>query len=205
MDGHCRQPQHNSARRNNINTMLMQPRDIDRIAVESYMILQQWRIYGGPLGHTPLTKNIFFTIRKNRKIWFDLLQCYFQLSPGGIPPLQSQIPPPRKTPKIQKTLKNASNLPPPPPDMCFPPPRTWSLELTLDLLSVSTAASKNLPPPPKYATVLQWSPLWVERKKYPHDYFQLIIITQITSCWLQGAIMWINCQRGLFFYVLSPK
>ena len=141
MDGHCRQSQHNSVRRNNINTMLMPPRDIDRIAVESYMILQQWRIYGGPLGHTPLTKNIFFTIRKNRKIWFDLLQCYFQLSPGGIPP--PRIPPPQKNTQNTKNIKKCIEFT---PRYVFPPPRTWSLELTLDLLSVSTAASENLPP-----------------------------------------------------------
>ena len=47
-----------------INTMLMPPRDIDRIAVESYMILQQWRIYGGPLGHAPFDKKYFFHLRK---------------------------------------------------------------------------------------------------------------------------------------------
>ena len=58
------QPQHNSVRRNNINTMLMPPRDIDRIAVESYMILQQLRIYGGPLGHTPFDKKYFFHHKK---------------------------------------------------------------------------------------------------------------------------------------------
>ena len=45
-----------------------------------------------------------------------ILQCYFQLSPGDPPP-ESQIPP-RKTPKIQKILKNASNLP---PRYVFPP------------------------------------------------------------------------------------
>ena len=45
-------------------------------------------------------------------------QCYFQLSPGGEFPPESQIPP-RKTPKIQKTLKNVSNLP---PRYVFPPP-----------------------------------------------------------------------------------
>ena len=49
------------------------------------------------------------------------------ISWGDSPP-EFQIPPPRKTPKIQKkTLKNASNLP---PRYVFPP-RTWSLELTL--------------------------------------------------------------------------
>ena len=53
-------------------------------------------------------------------------QCYFQLSPGGIFPPESQIPP-RKTTKIQKTLKNASNLPP----TYAVPPRARSLELTL--------------------------------------------------------------------------
>ena len=55
-------------------------------------------------------------------------QCYFQLSPGGggNPP---RIPKsPRKTPKIQKTLKmHRIYL----PDMCFPFPRTWSLGSTL--------------------------------------------------------------------------
>ena len=58
-------------------------------------------------------------------------QCYFQLSPGGEfpPPPQNPKFPPRKTPKIQKMLKNALNLP---PRYVFPPPpRTWSLELTL--------------------------------------------------------------------------
>ena len=58
--------------------------------------------------------NNYYTSYKN------IDQCYFQLSPGGIPPPPRipNSPPPRKTPKIQKTLKNASNLP---PDMCFPP------------------------------------------------------------------------------------
>ena len=60
-------------------------------------------------------------------------QCYFQLSPGGggeFPPPRIPNSPPEKHPKYKKTLKNVSNLPPryvfPPP-----PPRTWSLELTL--------------------------------------------------------------------------
>ena len=72
------------------------------------------------------------------------LQCYFQLSPGGgDPPWISNSP--RKTPKIQKTLKNASNLPP-----CryvFPNPhRTWSIELTLPPLN-DHSHSPNTPSP----------------------------------------------------------
>ena len=42
-------------------------------------------------------------------------------------------PSPRKTPNIQKTFKNASNLP---PRYVFSPPRTWSLELTLTLIQL---------------------------------------------------------------------
>ena len=53
-------------------------------------------------------------------------QCYFQLSPGGNSP-PPRIPNlPRKTPKIQKTIKNASNLPPPPSHICGPPKSTES-------------------------------------------------------------------------------
>ena len=59
------------------------------------------------------------------------IQCYFQLSPGGIPPKIQNPPPPRKTPKIQKTLKMHRIY----PQICVPPgPRTWSLELTLTFI-----------------------------------------------------------------------
>ena len=73
-------------------------------------------------------------------LYSDLRQCYFQLSPGGGFPPESQIPP-RKTPKIQK--KTLKNLSPPPPRYVFSPPRTWSLELTLDLRTMP--AAKNGP------------------------------------------------------------
>ena len=60
-----------------------------------------------------------------------MYQCYFQLSPGGIPPPpESQIPP-RKTPKIQKKhIKKCIDFT---PKYVFSPPRTWSLELTLHM------------------------------------------------------------------------
>ena len=48
---------------------------------------------------------------------------------GGNPPLppEFQIPPVRKTPKIQKNIKKCIEFT---PQICVPP-RTWSLELTL--------------------------------------------------------------------------
>ena len=58
---------------------------------------------------------------------FTFFQCYFQLSPGGIPPPQNPKFPPEKHPKYKKHKKMHRIYP---PDMCFPP-RTWSLELTL--------------------------------------------------------------------------
>ena len=66
MDG---QLQHNSIRRNNINTMLMPPRDIDRITVESYDSTEVAYLGGtGTIGPCPLwQKNIIFTIGKKGK------------------------------------------------------------------------------------------------------------------------------------------
>ena len=50
--------------------------------------------------------------------------------PEKSPPPESQIPPPpQKNTQNTKNIKNASNLPPPPPR--YVSPRTWSLELTL--------------------------------------------------------------------------
>ena len=49
----------------------------------------------------------------------------------GIPPSRIPNPPPQeKLPKYKKTLKTHQIYP---PDMCFPPPRPWSLELTLKI------------------------------------------------------------------------
>ena len=107
-------PQHNPFNGNNrYQHNVNATHDIDRIAVESYMILQQHGVFmGAHWAHAPLTKNIFVTIGKNRKIWFDPL-C---VSTSG-----QRIFAPLNTPLF-----------------------------------------------------LKWSRLWVERKKYLHDYLTLL-------------------------------
>ena len=55
-------------------------------------------------------------------------QCFFQLSRvGGIPPPQNPKFPQENTQNTEN-IKNGIEFIP--PDMCFPLPRTWSLELT---------------------------------------------------------------------------
>ena len=52
---------------------------------------------------------------------FYFMQCYFQLSPVGIPP-ESQTPSPQKNTQNTENIKNAWNLPPPLPPRYVSPP-----------------------------------------------------------------------------------
>ena len=76
-----------------------------------------------------------------RSFFIQLTQCYFQLSPGGSPRIPNS---PQKTPKIQKTLKNVSNLPPPPPDMCFPQNLESRINTTTDPFSTFNCMTTRL-------------------------------------------------------------